>query len=281
MIVPSNLYSVITHPHRRTIIKEIYLEREGTIKHFKENLHFKPGTLYHHLKILINSKIITQSKKRKYLLTPLGEKIVIELLEERELLIESSPDTITSETVNSMVINKLTFVEKVINQVFDKIYQYSIILLIINLIAIILLFVNLVELKLGILGCFMYQTNELLESLLSLLFSIAFVSVLIWILPRVFGKSEPISLELIILTISLYFPISMASGMVRIAKIVTLANDIHTPVLIVSQLGIQLFWIIWIYLIVKGIFLVEKTTAVIISLMINYLLLTLTLLVIL
>ncbi len=279
MIVPSSLYSVLTHPHRRTIIKEIYLEREGSIKHFKESLQFKTGTLYHHLKILINANLIIQNEDRKYLLTPLGEKLVIELLEERDLPIESSTTEIHAETVNPIVIKKLTIFEKIINQVFDRIYLNSNILLPINVIAIVFLVLNLVELRLGILGCFMFQTSEPFGSSISLLFSLFAISLLIWLIPRLFEKSEPFSLEFMILTTSLYLPISIVTGILRIGKMVPLVTDIQTPLLAAFQLVTQLFWIIWIYLVIRNIFLVEKKSALIVSFLLNYFLLSLTLIV--
>ncbi|WP_455464408.1 ArsR/SmtB family transcription factor [Candidatus Hodarchaeum mangrovi] len=275
MIINSELYSVLAHPHRRTLIREIYYEGEGSIKHFRENLNFKIGTLYHHLKVLINSGLIQQTEAKKYILTTNGMKLIMEIFTEDILPpIISSNDQSKHSFKTLKLPMRVTRLERLINNIFEIIYNNPIKLLFLNLFSLCILLFFLMELQIGLVGCFIFKSNNNFSSAVSLIMSSIGVISIISIIPRIFRKSEPTSFEIVINGSSLFLPISLFLSLIYFGRMTRLLSS-DTILLVVGQILLQLIWIIWIYMVFRKIYVVEKKSALISSFVINYSLLTL------
>lgn len=275
MIINSELYSVLAHPHRRTLIREIYYEGEGSIKHFRENLNFKIGTLYHHLKVLIDSGLVKQTETKKYILTTNGMKLIAEIFTEDILSPIISLNNQSEQSYKALELPmRITGLEGLINNIFEIIYNNPMKLLFLNLFSFCILLLILVELQIGLVGCFIFKSRNNFSSIVSLIMSLIGVIGIISIVPRIFRKSEPTSVEIVINGSSLFLPISVFLLLIYIGRTTRLLPS-ETVLLVVGQILFQLIWIIWIYMVFRKIYVVEKKSALISSFLINYFLLTL------
>lgn len=118
-------YYALDHEIRRSIIRLIGENEQGSFTEFKKQLEVSTGTLYHHLDVL--KDLITQNKQRKYILTALG-------IHAYEILVRNDGeiDSEKQEQKQNLMPRFKEFIEKLIpTRLFDfidKRYYFGIII---------------------------------------------------------------------------------------------------------------------------------------------------------
>ncbi|MFX1533114.1 MAG: winged helix-turn-helix domain-containing protein [Promethearchaeota archaeon] len=286
----SDIFTVFAHPHRRTLLEDLYYEGEGTIKHFRSDLKLKTGTLYHHLKILIETGLVEQTETKSYVLTETGVLAVRELLEKNQIVEKPASDAVNKVQPQKKGMlqygnpslylplekskQKTALNYKNGFRIFDKSFEITYLnskkVLVLDLLAMILLCWSLIELQIGISGCFIFYCPNPVLSIVSCLSSLLVLGAFIWIFPYFCSRSEPLSLEFAATIGCLFVPLSSILVLLNLLKASFVFESLKSPFVVLLEFGGQIFWILWIYMIFRRINAMDEKTSLIGSFMINY-----------
>jgi DNA-binding transcriptional ArsR family regulator len=273
LIILEEIFTTLAHPKRRNILLDLFYEREGTITHFKQDLKLKTGTLYHHLNILTQFGLVEQTREKSYRLTNKGIEAIQPLFTDRiEEFNEIKNELYDPIKVAAIPVKQPTtmsmyfYIDSLLSILFLKVNMFLAIVVIQYLTLINFLGVT----DLGLLGSHLFSATDFLISILSLTLTFTITLALIWVFPKLLGKSEPLTKELILLASLLYVPLTIYGSLIMIFYELNLETLITSEILVLFEFMTQLYWLFWIYIIFRRINGLDYIKALLGSFVINY-----------
>ena len=278
-----DIFTTLAHPKRRTLLLDLFYEREGTITHFKKDLKMKTATLYHHLNILLKNGLIEQTEARSYRLTPKGLNSIKPLFSDRPAEFDKMKNNLYGEILNQQNSpisnqNNMISIYKHIDSFLSFLFLKERFVLIAVIVQYLLLVFILEFMGLILVGNHLIISEDFLISLFVLIITIFLTFGMVWFYPRAVNKQEPFSMDLFLLSSLLFFPITIEGIFLYFLKVIGSVNLITEGLILVFDFLNQFFWLFWVYIIFRRINGMEYYQALLGTFIINYFWLTIALL---